>query len=161
MTFPFKNNNDENQRSQKARPAEWEFVPVDEAFPQWQNAREVLENIITAFSGVTVNQAPDNPGELAINFGFHNKINNPAGKDVLPFEMVPSEDLESVTQIIRSVFIDYTPDNLDRYRGTSIDAITIAKIKGEFKQAEDDIIAQGGRSLEDELRFRLGISLLT
>ena len=161
MTFPFKDNTLENQRTQKQRPEEWEFVSVDDAFPQWKNAREVLEKIITAFSGVSVNQAPDNPGELAINFGFNNKIDNASENGPLPFEMVPPEYMEDVTNIIRSVFIDYTPDNLDRYKGTTIDTLTIAKIKSEFKLIEDDFISQGGRSLEDELRYRLGVSPLT
>ena len=93
--------------------------------------------------------------------GFFQKNVLKNNKDILTYNYQQLKKLifnsEKIKNIILGITNDYIPDT-GKYLGIRLDKNTLNNIYADFKSYELYIISCGGRSIIDELRYRLGLN---
>ena len=131
----------------------WMRVPfkcVEEIFPEWAGARKIVTEFCDACVGIDIGVDRRDPRSIYASFLWQ------AGYS-LPVELVPQDDGDLLCSIAERVLAQRTP-NLRNYYLTQMRVDTFYAIRNEFLQFDNQIISLGGRSLLEDLRFKLGIS---
>lgn len=138
------------------KPVDWldsKFVPCRVLFPQWITAYACLTDFVrkTGDWAVVFDQS-----ECNVGLKFPYVWDQLHGEWVPMVEAFPPEDRPRVKSICKKLVEDYMPI-LDHMLREAITPHTEAIIRSEIKGWEQHIISMGGRSVHEELGFRLGV----
>ena len=137
------------------------FVPCSNLFPNWEEARELLEDLCSKANHIIVKHKMPQPNiniSLGIPFVEDNADKGMVSIKISVIKTYPKEHRDKIVEILESVCKDYSPlIYLKKYLFEPADELLVNNIKSTIDQFEHYIISEGGRSLEDEMKFRFGI----
>lgn len=123
------------------------FIPVEEIFPEWPGARDILRETIEKSKGYTVDKDPNDPNRVLVGTGF-----NMRNVQLLPREQA------KVLEILHRIQQFYTPLHLlQTFHHKEVSQMTFHHIKSELRVHESRIVACGGNSLKEDLLFYFGL----
>jgi len=132
------------------------FIPVNKLFPRWVTASIILREFCEKTGDWAVLQDDVDICRINIGLTFPLVRDELSGRLVPMFETFPLEDRERVFDICHMVMSCYTP-TLEEMIGQKVNDFTVARIRDMIKEHECRIIAEGGRDVMKELKFRLGL----
>lgn len=129
------------------------FTSVRELFPQWLTADIMLLEFIKKTTDWNIVRKYS---DVSIGLGFP-FVNDGFTGDLVPMiHTFPPEDRHQVVGICLQLMRDYTPNMEKYYLMNATDAAT-HQMLSDIRSWEQQIISYGGRSVLDELAFRLGV----
>ena len=128
-----------------------DYIPCEQLFPEWSNAREALNSYCSKTKRLIAVQGKEATSlEITINIDKHIEqiIKMP--------EELFLETANTITNIINEIVPHYIPE-LDHYLSSKITDYLLVSITHECIAYEDQIINEGYFSLQDAIRFKLGV----
>ena len=133
-----------------------EFIPVEKLFSHWFTAKIVLNKYcdeLDKLNGIVVDISHSILSIFLEQPTIEEEI---TGLTADMFEVFPPEDKPLFVKIEDGAVYDYTPRLDDIFYDIATPEIK-SMISIRIKQWEAKIVNLGGRTLKDEIRFRLGI----
>jgi len=129
------------------KPVDWldrPFRHVEEIFPEWPEAREVLSRSCELIGGWDIHIDSSN---------LHIVISSIA----IDGPSIPENEKSKLREIAEGVIYDYSPD-FEKYKGEKNIPSIRDIILGDIMSREAYIMSITGRDMKDEFRYRTGIS---
>jgi len=132
------------------------YVPCEELFPGWLSGRGFLLSLCKSATGIQVygSRAIDS---VYLGFDFSLILDVDSGENLSYDKGVPEIYRDEVVSIVDSVLSDYAEGVVKRHINELNTELTLNIIKHEIWIREQHIVASGGRTAVDELKFRFGV----
>lgn len=130
-------------------------VATSELFPNWEEASHILSEFCNQTQGWIV-QLDQEQGVVLIDLNYPMQRNEATGENSSWFYSFPQEYQETIKRILGELVLDYLPD-LRQLLQPPLATNLPFQIVDAIDEKERWLLSQGKRSLQQEMRFRLGL----
>ena len=132
------------------------FVPCRILFPRWKTAEPMLEEFCNKTKGWIIEEGAK-LGMIELHLDWPKVRDEATGKEVYMQNTFPDEEKPLFGYILWTTLADYSYEATEPFIGEVINERLRIDILQALYAKERDIMEAGGKSVIDELRFRLGV----
>ena len=142
----------------KEKPMDWigaRYTPASQSYPSWPDAGTKLQEFIQKITTFLITQNPEYPSDFSMGLEMPSALDE-NDHVVSILDTFPPDVKEHIRKVCNEVTFDYCPD-LDQFKGHNVTDEVICALKDQIHRRWQLIKEAGGRTINNELAFRLGV----